>query len=102
MIREWRWNERRAGADGVTLFADRLAWWSANWATPFAEGGGCDQSLEAFLAEGPVDREIPADMLDELRAAVQTVLAARRVAPTRLTRTAPTARSRPGWAFCRA
>ena len=30
MIGEWRWNEHQTGADGVTLYADRLAWWSAN------------------------------------------------------------------------
>lgn len=34
--REWRWNERRNGAEGISLYEDRLAWWSANWVTSFA------------------------------------------------------------------
>ncbi len=57
MIREWRWNEQRAGADGVTLFDNRPAWWSANWAS------------------------IPAEMPEELRATVATVLEQRKILP---------------------
>jgi hypothetical protein len=78
MIGEWRWNQHGAGADGVTLYADRLAWWSASWDTPFAEGGGCGQSLEEFQAAGPVDSAIPPEMLEELRAAVADVLQQRK------------------------
>lgn len=78
MIREWRWNEHRAGAEGVTLFADRLAWWSANWETPFAEGGGSDQTLEGFLARGPVDSSIPPETLEELCAAIAALLERRK------------------------
>ncbi len=76
-LKEWRWNERGNGADGITLFTDRLAWWSANWETPFAEGGGSDQTIEEFLADGPVDRDIPPEMLEELRAAVRKLVADR-------------------------
>lgn len=78
VIGEWRWNEQRAGADGVTLWKDRLAWWSENWATPFAEGGGSDQTLREFLADGPVDSSIPGEMLEELRATVATLIADRK------------------------
>jgi hypothetical protein len=76
-IREWRWNERHNGADGVSLFEDRLAWWSANWETPFAEGGGADQTFEDFLADGPVSSRIPAEALDELRREVQKIISSR-------------------------
>jgi class 3 adenylate cyclase len=55
MIGEWRWNEHRAGADGVTLYADRLAWWSANWATPFAEVGPL--RVRMGLHTGEVERQ---------------------------------------------
>ncbi len=77
MGKEWTWSRARRLHDGVTLYADRLAWWSANWETPFAEGGGCDQTFEEFLADGPVLREIPPEMLEELYAAVKLLISER-------------------------
>jgi hypothetical protein len=72
--REWTWNRRQDGQDGVTIEDDHLVWWSDNWAAPFASGGACEQSFEEFLQSGPVDRAIPQADLEALRAAIEVRL----------------------------
>ena len=70
--RQWTWNHHSEGQDGVHIEGHHLVWWSENWAAPFASGGACEQTFEAFLESGPVDRAISQSDLEEPR---ETVLA---------------------------
>jgi hypothetical protein len=76
-LKEWKWNQRRTGEDGVSLYSDHLVWWSENWEAPFAGGGGRDQSFEEFLAAGPVDPDIPLEAWHELLDAVNEIVSRR-------------------------
>lgn len=51
VIREWKWNEHDSGSDGLTLYSDRVALWSVNWAAPFTDVGR-EWTLEEFRSGG--------------------------------------------------
>lgn len=51
VIREWRWNDREDGCDGVTLCTDSVTLWSANWRAPFTDYG-FEWTIEEFKTTG--------------------------------------------------
>jgi hypothetical protein len=67
--RDWNWNVRQWGYEGVTLEAEGLLWYSHSHNT-MGGGGAHTQSLPSFLADGPSDSRIPEDVLSKLCQAV--------------------------------
>lgn len=65
VIREWRWNERWEGCDGVTLCTDSVAVWSANWRAPFTDVAQ-EWTIEEFRKKG-TSVGIPPDIWKELQ-----------------------------------
>ena len=64
MIREWIWNEHGSSSDGVTLYSDRVNFWSVDWKFPYGDVGR-EMSIDEFLSEGS-SMNVPPDIWKEL------------------------------------
>jgi hypothetical protein len=68
----WEWGNR-----GVDLYVDHLTWFEKEGPVRFASGAACDQTLDDFVARGPWDDGVPADIRSEVDRAVRDLEADR-------------------------
>ena len=77
--KEWTWGRR-----GADLHDDHLVWYEALGPVAYASGAGCEQTFDDFLAHGPRDESVPAEVLAEIAMAVFDRSRADAAAMTRL------------------
>ncbi len=62
---EWTWNHDESGHDSVNTFEHKLVWFTH---TNGQKGGGTtiDQSFEDFIMNGPINEDVPTDIMLDL------------------------------------